>query len=172
MREGWLYNKHAPAAYVEAMFADEAPRTPAGVVALARAKIEQGQSAEANELVRKLWRESDMDAHAEAAVLKEFSGVLTRADHKYRADRLLYAERVGAAMRAASLAGPDVVALGNARYEAMHGPLSPRAVAARAGRAAIRPRPPVRPRAGRAPRQPPGRCRRVPRAGAARAGQR
>ena len=33
-------------------------------------------------------------------------------------------------MRAASLAGPDVVALGNARYEAMHGPLSPRAIAA------------------------------------------
>ena len=106
VREGWLYNKHAPAAYVAAMFADKSPRTPAGVVALARAKIEQGQPAEANELVRKLWRESDMDAHAEAAVLKEFSGVLTRADHKYRADRLLYAERVGAGMRAAALAGP------------------------------------------------------------------
>ena len=62
VREGWLYNEHAPATFVEAMFAHEPPRTPAGVVALARGQIEQGQSAEATELVREFWRERDMDA--------------------------------------------------------------------------------------------------------------
>ena len=55
---------------------------------------------------------------------------MTRADHKYRADRLLYAEKVGPAMRAAALAGPDEVALANARIEAMRGPLSARAIGA------------------------------------------
>ena len=63
-------------------------------------------------------------------MLEEFAVLLTRADHKYRADRLLYAENVWAAMRAARLAGPDEVALANARIEAMRGPLSPHAIAA------------------------------------------
>ena len=56
--------------------------------------------------------------------------MLTRADHKYRADRLLYAERTGAALRAAALAGPDVVALAQARIAAMTGPLPAKLVAA------------------------------------------
>ena len=76
VREGWLYNKHAPAAYVEAMFSRRTAAHAGGRRRARAAKIEAGPQAEANELVRELWRESDMDAHAEAAVLKEFSGVL------------------------------------------------------------------------------------------------
>ena len=63
-------------------------------------------------------------------MLREFAGLLTRADHKYRADRLLYAEKAAPALRAAALAGADEVALANARIEAARGPLSPRAIAA------------------------------------------
>src|SRR5208282_4655796 len=55
---------------------------------------------------------------------------LTRADHKYRADRLLYAEKTGPALRAAALAGADVVALAKARIAAMSGPLSALAIGA------------------------------------------
>ena len=109
---------------------DDPPRTPAGILAAARAAIEAGRKDEATRLVSGLWRESDLDAATEGMVLKEFAVLLTRADHKYRADRLLYAENVGAAMRAARLAGADEVALANARIEAMRGPLSPHAIAA------------------------------------------
>ncbi len=130
VREGWLYSDHAPAAAVEALFAHDPPRTPAGVLAAARAAIEAGHKDEATRLVSGLWRESDLDAATEGKLLAEFAVLLTRADHKYRADRLLYAENVWAAMRAARLAGADEVALANARIEAMRGPLSPRAIAA------------------------------------------
>ena len=43
----------------------------------------------------------------ESVILREFGASLTKADHKYRADRLLYAELLGAGARAAALAGPD-----------------------------------------------------------------
>ncbi len=48
-----------------------------------------------------------------------------KEDHKYRADRLLYAENYGAALRAAALAGADEMALAEARIAAARGPLSP-----------------------------------------------
>ncbi len=54
----------------------------------------------------------------ESAVKKDFSDLLTTADHKYRADRLLYAEKNGAALRAADLAGKDVALLARARAAA------------------------------------------------------
>ena len=130
MREGWLYSDHAPAAAVEALFAHDTPRTPAGVLAAARAAIEAGRKDEATRLVRGLWRESDLDAATEGKLLSEFAAFLNRADHKYRADRLLYAENVGAAVRASRLAGVDEFALASARIQAMRGPLSPQAIAA------------------------------------------
>jgi soluble lytic murein transglycosylase len=128
--EGWLYGDHAPAATVEAFFAREPPQTPLGAVAALRAALEAGRKDEAVSQLRALWRDQDLDVGFEGRLLKEFGVLLTRADHKYRADRLLYAEKIGAAMRAASLAGADEVALANARVEAMRGPLSPRAIAA------------------------------------------
>ncbi len=130
MREGWLYSERTPAATVEALFAHDPPRTPAGVLAAARAALDGGRKDKATELVRGLWRDIDLDYATEGRVLKEFGVLLTRADHKYRADRLLYAEKIAAALRAAALAGADEVALANARVEAMRGPLSPRAIAA------------------------------------------
>ncbi len=65
-----------------------------------------------------------------SAVLKDFASALTRDDHKYRADRLLYAEKSAAALRAAGLAGPGEVALAEARIAAMRGPLTARAIGA------------------------------------------
>ena len=56
--------------------------------------------------------------------------MLLKADHKYRADRLLYAESYAAAFRAAALAGPDEMALAQARDAAARGPLSPALVKA------------------------------------------
>jgi soluble lytic murein transglycosylase len=130
VEEGRLYADHASADVMTARFADDPPRTPAGKLALARATLESGRRDEATAIVAPLWRNDDLDAWSEAETLKTFAALLTRADHKYRADRLLYAEKSGAALRAAALAGPDEVALAEARIAAANGPLIPRAVAA------------------------------------------
>jgi soluble lytic murein transglycosylase len=129
VQESWLYSGRAPAAEIDAAFAEKPPRTPPGVLAFARAALAEGRAADAKRAVGELWREHDLDVPTEGAVLREFGGLLTRADHKYRADRLLYAEKSQAALRAAQLAGPDEVALWRARVEAAAGPLSPRTAA-------------------------------------------
>jgi soluble lytic murein transglycosylase len=130
VEEGRLYADHPSAEIVTARFAGDPPRTPAGKLALARAALESGRRDDATAIVAPLWRGEDLDAWSEAEALKIFAALLTRADHKYRADRLLYAERPAAALRAAALAGPDEVALAEARIAAMNGPLPARAVAA------------------------------------------
>ena len=130
VEEGRLYSDHPSADIVAARFAADPPRTPAGKLALARAMLESGRRDEATAIVAPLWRGEDLDSWSEAETLKTFAALLTRADHKYRADRLLYAEKPAAALRAAALAGPDEVALAEARIAAMNGPLPARAVAA------------------------------------------
>jgi soluble lytic murein transglycosylase len=130
VEEGRLYADHPSAEIVAARFAGDPPRTSAGKLALARALLESGRRDEATAIVAPLWRNDDLDLWSEAETLKTFAALLTRADHKYRADRLLYAEKSGAALRAAALAGPDEVALAEARIAAANGPLTARAVAA------------------------------------------
>jgi soluble lytic murein transglycosylase len=129
-REARLYAERAAPPLIAAALAGDPPRTPAGKLAAARAARAAGRSEEAGRIVRALWRDDDLDAWTERAVLGEFAAALTRADHKFRADRLLYAEKIEPAMRAAALAGPDEVALARARVIAMRGPLPARAIAA------------------------------------------
>ena len=61
------------------------------------------------------WREDDLNASIEAETLTAFPGMLSRDDHKARADRLYYADNYSGAMRSAERAGPDYVALEKAR---------------------------------------------------------
>jgi len=130
VEEAHLYADHPSAAGAAARFAGDPPLTLAGKLALARAALESGRRAEATAIVAPLWRNEDLDSWSEAETLRTFAPLLTRADHKYRADRLLYAEKPMAALRAAALAGPDEVALAEARIAAANGPLTARAVAA------------------------------------------
>ena len=117
-----VVHPRAPADVV-AFFAASAPQSSAGKLALARALGASGRVSEAIGAIRTLWRDGNFDAWTEAAILREFGPALTLADHKYRADRLLYAESWAAASRAAALAGPDETKLAVARYVAAHGPL-------------------------------------------------
>ena len=66
----------------------------------------------------------------EIAILHEFGDVITKSDHKYRADRLLYKEQVPAALREAVLAGPDEVLLAKARAAVIANAASDAAIAA------------------------------------------
>ncbi len=91
------------------------PETPAGRLALVRALAAQGRETQAVDLARRIWREDDLSATAGTGFLKDFGASLTRADHKARADRYAYKGAAAASLRAAVLAGADVVALTKAR---------------------------------------------------------
>ena len=113
----------APAKVAE-FFAGGQPQTSAGKIAAARAAKATGRSDEAAQIIRPLWRNGNFDALTEGVILRDFGASLQKDDHKYRADRLIYAGYVGAASRAAALAGPDVLALAEARIEAARAPMS------------------------------------------------
>jgi soluble lytic murein transglycosylase len=110
-----LFGDRKSPALIASYFATTEPQTPAGKLALARALKDAGKSAEAAALARSVWREADINATLEARLTSDFGDYLQKSDYKYRADRLLYKEQTANALRAAALAGPDVVALARAR---------------------------------------------------------
>src|SRR3984885_11692928 len=110
---------------VAAFFANDPPQSSAGKIAAARAAQAMGRPEEASQIIRALWRDGNVDALSESVVLREFGPSLAKADHAYRADRLLYTAYLGAGARAAALAGPDVLALAQARIGAARAPMSP-----------------------------------------------
>jgi len=129
---GWIRDRQeadlagqpeAPAT-VARFFAGEPPQTSAGKIAAARAAKAMGRNDEAARIIRALWRDGNFDALTEGVIMRDFGASLAKADHKYRADRLLYTPYLGAAARAAALAGPDVLALAGARIEAARAPMS------------------------------------------------
>ena len=116
-----LYAARPPAGTVIDFFQNGAPTTPAGRVALAAALLDAGETIRANEFARKIWREDELNTSQEGALKKNFGAVLTAADSARRAARLAYDEQFSAALRAASMAGPDIVALTQIRAAAERG---------------------------------------------------
>lgn len=110
-----LYAEHRDKTLVENFFAASAPETLYGKLALAQAFGADGRVPEAQKLVRMVWRESELTPYLESKIRTEFGTYLEKSDYKARADRLLYKEETGAALRSAALAGPDVVSLAQAR---------------------------------------------------------
>ena len=124
-REAQLLSNSEAAAKVAAYFASEPPQTSVGMIAAARAANATGRFDEGARIIRALWRDGDFDHSTETLIQREFGAALTRADHKYRADRLLYVESFESALRAAALAGADIIALARARIAAARGQLTP-----------------------------------------------
>ncbi len=116
--EEGFYQDHPNAPLVGNFFAHSAPETALGRLALARALESDRKTAEVQDLVRAVWRKADLTPALETKVKSEFGSYLTAADHKARADRLLYDEETEAGLRAAALAGPDVLALAKLRVAA------------------------------------------------------
>ncbi|MGB3502077.1 MAG: lytic transglycosylase domain-containing protein [Mesorhizobium sp.] len=92
-----------PAELIEA-FANRTPQTFEGTRALARAHIAAGNAKAARDILAPLWRREKLDSSVETALIAEFSDVLTRDDHLARMEAMFIAERVGSAMRVATLA--------------------------------------------------------------------
>jgi peptidoglycan lytic transglycosylase len=112
-------------AEVAAFFADASPLSSAGKIAAARADEALGHSGEASRIIRSLWRDGNFDGSTESLILRDFAALLTKADHAYRAERLIYAGYDAAGLRAAALAGPEFMALADARIVAARAPMSP-----------------------------------------------
>ncbi|MDQ0506934.1 lytic transglycosylase domain-containing protein [Xanthobacter agilis] len=110
-----LFQENRDPARTRAFFAERPPITGEGKVALARALIAGGNRSDAVDWVREAWREDQLNESFEAKIMDEFGSVLTRTDHKLRADRFSYKPDTERALRAASRAGSDVVALTKAR---------------------------------------------------------
>ncbi|MGI3901179.1 MAG: transglycosylase SLT domain-containing protein [Janthinobacterium lividum] len=92
-----------------------APKTVAARLALAQAERGLGHPEVAARLVHALWRDEDLSVWQEATLAHDFSDVIDREDHRLRAEKFLYKEKLAAGMKEAALAGPDVVILAKAR---------------------------------------------------------
>lgn len=86
---------------IVAAFGDARPVTDDGTLMLARAALAVGKKSKAAALIRRRWREERLKDEFEKKIRKEFSSLLTKADHKARMDRMLYSERTAKALRAA-----------------------------------------------------------------------
>ena len=113
--EALLYDEKRDARTVRAFFGNTRPLSGEGKLALARAMLASGDRIGALALVQSAWREDDLNSSIEAETLSTFPGMLSREDHKVRADRLYYAGNFSGAMRAAERGGADLVALERAR---------------------------------------------------------
>ncbi|MEM6462952.1 MAG: lytic transglycosylase domain-containing protein [Pseudomonadota bacterium] len=99
-----LSREGAAATQVVAAFGATKPETLEGAIALARALKATGDTQRANMIIAKIWRTERLDRGKEKLILNEFSGLLTRADHKRRMDMLLYRDRITQAGRVNVLA--------------------------------------------------------------------
>ncbi|TSJ61603.1 lytic transglycosylase domain-containing protein [Starkeya sp. 3C] len=110
-----LYVENKDPQTILSFFAEQAPYSGEGKIALARALFAAGDQKAGAAWLRNAWQEDPLSADTESTVMVEFGGLLTRGDHKRRADKLLYAEDAERGLRAAQRAGDDVVALARAR---------------------------------------------------------
>jgi soluble lytic murein transglycosylase len=94
----WLLNRRAEEALLEseagpseikAFFANQEPRTAAGMAALASAHLADKDEARAKALAVKAWTEHDISDALEPTLLKRVGSLLTEADHKRRLNRFL-----------------------------------------------------------------------------------
>ena len=106
-----LFVEKKPAATLEAFFANRAPETGPGKIALARHKLAMGEAAAAHELVRAAFRDDKTNTGIRAVVFKEFPGVITLKDQRYLAQRLIYDGETSEGQRVAQAAGPALAQL-------------------------------------------------------------
>src|SRR5690606_38409534 len=107
VRENARYREKPPPQETVAAFANAQPRTLQGRAPPARAKLAGGERKDANALVSRLWREQVLHDTQERLVLDEFGSLLSAEDHRFRLERMLYAERIDAARRIARLVSAE-----------------------------------------------------------------
>lgn len=97
----------ASPALVLSYFRRFAPLTGTGGVRFAQALAASGQRDEAAQAARAAWRQGVLSPNDESALLNDFAGALTPADHDKRMDALLWAGSTTAAERQLALTSAD-----------------------------------------------------------------
>jgi soluble lytic murein transglycosylase len=113
--EGTLWDDKRDTSLVRAYFADAAPQSGKGRLALTRALLAQGQREAALEHLQDAWRQDSFTAETEQEAMGLFRDLLTRADHKARMDRFLYSDERAVALRAAARLGGHDALIAKAR---------------------------------------------------------
>jgi soluble lytic murein transglycosylase len=107
--EALLWVENVKPAQVLGFFNGSPPQTAKGRLVLARALHAQGDTEGASALVREAWRNDPLPEEVEKQVLERWSEILSRADHKARIEKRLFAADNESAMRAARrLGGPTL----------------------------------------------------------------
>ncbi|RRI05847.1 lytic transglycosylase domain-containing protein [Mesorhizobium tamadayense] len=105
-----LYRENPPPQVVVQAFGRSQPLTPEGVTILARSQAALGNAAAARAVLVPFWRAEKLEAKDESAFIKEFGALIPAADHRYRMERMFYADRPDSALRVAGLAGAQQLA--------------------------------------------------------------
>ncbi|TGP21581.1 MULTISPECIES: lytic transglycosylase domain-containing protein [unclassified Mesorhizobium] len=105
-----LYRENPPPQIVVQAFGRSQPLTPEGVMILARSQVALGNAAAARAVLVPFWRSEKLEAKDETAFIKEFGALIPAADHRYRMERMFYADRPDSALRVAALAGAQPMA--------------------------------------------------------------
>jgi soluble lytic murein transglycosylase len=113
--ESMLWVENAKPARVLSFFDGTPPQSAMGRLVLARAILAQGDSEGAKALVRDAWRNDPIPAEVEKQVLERYPDFLSRADHKARMEKRLFAADKDSALRAAHRLGGADLAIAQAR---------------------------------------------------------
>ncbi|MGX9145360.1 lytic transglycosylase domain-containing protein [Mesorhizobium sp. 128a] len=105
-----LYRESPPPQTVVKAFDGSQPLTFEGVVILARSYVALGNAKAALSVLSPFWRTEKLEAKDEASVIKEFGAFIPAADHRFRMERMFYADRENSALRVAALAGAQPLA--------------------------------------------------------------
>ncbi|MGX5842672.1 lytic transglycosylase domain-containing protein [Mesorhizobium sp. ArgA1] len=105
-----LYRESPPPQTVVKAFDGSQPLTFEGVVILARSYVALGNAKAALSVLSPFWRTEKLEAKDEASVIKEFGAIIPNADHRFRMERMFYADRENSALRVAALAGAQPLA--------------------------------------------------------------
>ncbi|RVC61975.1 lytic transglycosylase domain-containing protein [Mesorhizobium sp.] len=105
-----LYRENPSPQVVVKAFKGSQPLTPEGVIILARSYVALGNAEAARSVLSPFWRTERLEARDEATVIKEFGALIPVADHRFRMERMFYADRVSSALRVAALAGAEPLA--------------------------------------------------------------
>ncbi|TJV73898.1 MAG: lytic transglycosylase domain-containing protein [Mesorhizobium sp.] len=105
-----LYRENPPPQVVVQAFGRSQPLTPEGVIILARSQVALGNQAAARAVLVPFWRTEKLEAKDENAIIKEFGTLIPAAEHRYRMERMFYADRPASALRVAGLAGAQPLA--------------------------------------------------------------
>lgn len=96
-----LAREKPPADKVINAFRGLTPLSASGTMLLADAFLKKGDKSKARALITKLWRTETLSSSLEKRILAKYGSLLKRADHKARADMLLYDDRANGALRVA-----------------------------------------------------------------------